>query len=46
MATEQWTLRVEPTLDKKVRQEARRADMSLNAYVVSVLQEQIDRVKS
>ena len=45
MATEQWTIRVEPKLDKKVRREAQRQDMSLNAYVLWVLEHHLEPAK-
>jgi|HubBroStandDraft_6_1064221.scaffolds.fasta_scaffold242811_2 predicted HicB family RNase H-like nuclease len=38
MATEQWTLRVPPKLDKLTRRAAARRELSLNAYVVWVLE--------
>jgi predicted HicB family RNase H-like nuclease len=41
MAYEQWNIRVDPDLDKKVRAAAEKAGLSLTAYVVSALSEKV-----
>ena len=46
MATEQWTLRVDPRLDKDVRKSAQREGLSLTAYVISVLRQHEDSVRA